>query len=148
NDFVIGGHEIREVRSFDEAWRMHAENRAIDPELLLKCKAQMDEADKRIKTGTLVNVGSTIEHLAGAAVRRRSECPRSAIERVQSDMKSFVSEQRLAHLIVVNVASTEPAFVPKSLPDRWSQLDKLLDKPRGCPLPASSFYAIAALDLG
>jgi myo-inositol-1-phosphate synthase len=48
----------------------------------------------------------------------------------------------------VNVASTEPVVAPANLPDRWAELSKLIDKPRRCPLPASSLYAIAALDLG
>ncbi len=34
------------------------------------------------------------------------------------------------------------------MPGDWAGLDKLIDKPSKCPLPASSFYAIAALDLG
>jgi myo-inositol-1-phosphate synthase len=148
NDFTIGGHEIRDVRSFDEAWRMHSESRAIDPGVLTRCKSELDKIDGQIETGTLLNVGSTIEGLAGQAARRRSESPREAIERVQADLKSFAAGQQLAHLIVVNVASTEPATDPAMLPDRWTELNKLIDKPRRCPLPASSLYAIAALDLG
>jgi myo-inositol-1-phosphate synthase len=147
-DFTIGGHEIREVGSFDEAWRMHSESRAIDPALLTRCKGDLDKLDKHIKTGTLLNVGSTIECLAGPAARRHSESPREVIERVQADLKTFATEQQLAHVIVVNVASTEPAVSPAPLPDRWADLKKLIDKPSRCPLPASSLYAIAALELG
>jgi myo-inositol-1-phosphate synthase len=51
-------------------------------------------------------------------------------------------------VIVVNVASTEPGIDVDALPTRWSQLQRLLDKPQECPLRASSLYAIAALDLG
>ena len=39
-DFVVGGHEIRDVRLFDEALRMHTESRAIDVDLLRKCKPE------------------------------------------------------------------------------------------------------------
>ena len=63
-------------------------------------------------------------------------------------MDSFRREQKLAHLVVVYVASTEPPVDMAAIPARWSQLDKLLDQPRKCPLPASSLYAIAALDFG
>ncbi len=38
-DFVVGGHDIREGRLFDEAMRMHTESRAIDLEILQKCKS-------------------------------------------------------------------------------------------------------------
>ncbi|MEX2558556.1 MAG: inositol-3-phosphate synthase, partial [Pirellulales bacterium] len=63
-------------------------------------------------------------------------------------MSTFVREQQLAHLVVINVASTEPPVETAALPKRWAELDKLIDKPRRCGLPASSLYAIAALDQG
>jgi myo-inositol-1-phosphate synthase len=34
------------------------------------------------------------------------------------------------------------------MPPSWAELEPLLDHPADCPLPASSLYAIAALDLG
>jgi myo-inositol-1-phosphate synthase len=49
---------------------------------------------------------------------------------------------------VVNVASTEPPTDVSAIPPRWRDFDRLLDKQRGFPLPASSLYAVAALDLG
>ena len=48
----------------------------------------------------------------------------------------------------MNVASTEPPLSESTLPTRWKELAKLLDKPKRCPLPASSLYAIAAIDAG
>ncbi len=128
---------------------MHTESRAIDLELLHKCKAELDKIDKQIRPGTLVNVGPTIEKFAGDEFRRRRETPRAAIERLQADLRAFIDSQKLAHLIVVNVASTEPMIAEAdSLPADWASLDKLIDKPSKCPLPASSLYAIAAFDLG
>ena len=81
-------------------------------------------------------------------VRKIRETPRATIERLQGDLKAFIRDQKVAHLIVVNVSSTEPAVDPATLPPTWSELDKLIDRPSKCPLPASSLYAIAALDLG
>ncbi len=40
-DIVVGGHDIREGKLFDEAMRMHTESRAIDPDIL-----------QRLQTGT------------------------------------------------------------------------------------------------
>jgi myo-inositol-1-phosphate synthase len=34
------------------------------------------------------------------------------------------------------------------VPRRWDELERLLARPRKCPLPASSLYAIAALEAG
>ena len=149
-DFVVGGHEIRDVRLFDEAWRMHSESRAIDADLLRKCKPELDKIDRQIRPGTLCNVGPTIENtgrriITLTAAKRRAR-PSSACNTICA---AFVADQRLDHLIVVNVASTEPALEhPESLPADWPGLAKLLDKPQKCPLPASSLYAIAALDSG
>jgi myo-inositol-1-phosphate synthase len=149
SDFVIGGHEIRDISLFDEAWRMHSESRAIDADLLRKCKPDLERIDRQIRPGTVCNVGATIEKMAGQEFAHRREAPRAAIERVQHDLRTFVTEHKLAHLIVVNIASTEPTpGDPASLPADWPGLSKLLDKPQKCPLPASSLYAIAALDLG
>jgi myo-inositol-1-phosphate synthase len=148
SDFVVGGHEIRDVRSFDEAMRMHTESRAIDSGVLAQCKDELDEIDGRIRPGVVVNVGPTIEKLASPEVLARRETPRQAIERVQADLKAFAEEHQLEHVLVVNVSSTEPAVNPDSLPLTWKELNELIDKPEACPLPASSLYAIAALDLG
>ena len=146
-DFVVGGHDIRDARLYDEALRMHTESRAIDRGLIDGCRAELEEIDKNVRPGSVLNVGPTIAGLAGGEVRGRRETPREMIERVASDLRAFATEHRLAHTIVVNVASTDPpANAP--LPRRWSDLSKLIDAPQPCPLPASSLYAIAALDLG
>ncbi|MGE0608289.1 MAG: inositol-3-phosphate synthase [Pirellulales bacterium] len=147
-DLVLGGHDIRDVSLYDEALRMHTESRAIDATLLAKCKSDLDRIDKNHRPGTLVNVGRTISGFASASLQAKKETPREAIERLQDDLKSFAKANKLDHTIVVNVASTEPPADVRDLPDRWSELNKLIDKPRRCPLPASSLYAIAALDLG
>ena len=148
-DFVaIGGHEIRDVRSYDEAALMCSQSHAIDGELLAKCKSEIDRVDRQIKPGTILNVGQTIAELAGTEIRKRQETPREAIDRLQADLKAFAAEHKLSHTIVVNVSSTEPPCDTSAIPAKWSELEKLIDKPRKCALPASSLYAIAALDLG
>jgi myo-inositol-1-phosphate synthase len=147
-DLVVGGHDIRDGRLYDEAMRMHTESRAIAAEILQQCKSDLEKIEKNLRPGTIHNVGPTISKFAEPAVRSLKETPREAIKRLQHDMDSFRREQKLAHLVVLYVASTEPPVDMAAIPARWSQLDKLLDQPRKCPLPASSLYAIAALDLG
>ena len=63
-------------------------------------------------------------------------------------MAGFVRAAGLKHLIVVNVASTEPPVDLASIPPTWAELEPLLDRAQECPLPASSLYAIAALGAG
>jgi myo-inositol-1-phosphate synthase len=148
DDFVVGGHDIRAGALYHEALRMYSESRAIDIRILEQCRADFDEIEKNLRPGTLVNVGSTISGFATEELRKRSESPRDAIKRIQDDLRQFASEHQLAHVVVVNVSSTEPPVDPESLPERWTDLEQLLDQSDRCPLPASSLYAIAALDLG
>jgi myo-inositol-1-phosphate synthase len=148
-DFTIGGHEIRGASLHDSAQQLVANNHALSGDLVAKVKPELDKIDKNIRAGTLWNVGPAIEKFAAAEVRSESkgEAPRAAIERVQADLKEFRKRHELDELIVVNLASTEPPIDEDSLPTRWSELAKLLDKPRKCNLSASSLYAIAALEL-
>jgi myo-inositol-1-phosphate synthase len=147
-DLVVGGHEIRDVTLWGEAEKPSTESRAVDSSLLARCKGELEKIDRQIRPGTLLNVGPTIEKLAAPELRRRRERPRAAIERLQDDLRSFATEHKLAHTIVVNVASTEPPIDVSALPPTWSELRKHVDRPGDCLLAASSLYAIAALDLG
>ena len=148
SDFVVGGHDIRGGRLYDEALRMHTESRAIDLGVLEKCRGDFDQIEKNLRPGTLVNVGQTIRTFATEDLQSRKESPREAIDRVQNDLREFAAAHQLAHVVVVNISSTEPAVDPASLPPHWADLNRLIDEPNRCPLPASSLYAIAALDLG
>ncbi len=147
NRFVVGGHEIRDVNLGDEAMRLAAESRAIDPQLIERVKDRLRTIDGRIRPGTIYNSGPVISDLASEAIVR-GEPPRDAVRRLKEDMRRFAESGGLEHVIVVNVASTEPAVDAALVPASWAELEPLLDRPRECPLPASSLYAIAALDLG
>lgn len=147
-DFVIGGHEIRETSLFEEAQQLVNVSGVLGAELVAKCKSDLDKIDKNIRPGTLLNVGGTIEQFATTELRAKKETSRETIARVQSDLRQFVKKNELDQLVVINVASTEPPANIEDFPAKWSDLEKLLDKPRKCSLPASSLYAIATLDLG
>jgi myo-inositol-1-phosphate synthase len=145
--FVVGGHDIRRTPLLAEIARMAGESRTAMTVLVEQCRDELGQIDRRIRLGTIFGVGRTIAGLADADVPR-NETPREAIARVGHDMAEFVRSEGLAHLIVVNVASTEPAVDVSALPTRWAEFEKLLDLGERCPLPASSLYAIAALDAG
>jgi myo-inositol-1-phosphate synthase len=147
SDFAVGGHEIRDIRLVDEALRMANDNRAIDPEVVRQCRDDLNRIDRRVRPGTVYKSGPTIGQFAGPKVPR-GEAPRETVRRLGRDMARFVKNAGLEHVIVVNVASTEPAVDSGAVPPTWAELEPLLDQPRKCPLPASSLYAIAALGLG
>jgi myo-inositol-1-phosphate synthase len=148
-NFVIAGHEIRRVPLCEEAKQLVAVSRTVSPEVFEQCRAELEAIDRRLRPGTIRNVGPTIAGLADWDVPAESqETPRQTIDRLRRDITDFDKAEKLEHVIVVDVASTEPKLLEAdSLPATWPELETLLDDPQ-CPLPASSLYAIAALGAG
>jgi myo-inositol-1-phosphate synthase len=151
SDLFIGGHEIRKSPLHDEAQRVANDMRAVSISVIEKCRDELDEIDARIRPGTTRGVGSTISSLADLALPADAST-QLTIARLQADLREFQNSLQLEHVVVVNVASTEGAFDANSLPKRWADLAPLLRQADSMqsagPLPASSLYAIAALDLG
>jgi myo-inositol-1-phosphate synthase len=147
DDIVVAGHEIRRGSLFEEASWLTADRRIVEPRILDACREEFEAIDRRIRPGTTYNVGPTILSLVDAEIPQ-NETPREIVERLRADFASFAQAENLAHVIVVNVASTEPVVVqPHDLPANWAEFERLLDEPQ-CPLPASSLYAIAAIGGG
>ena len=67
--------------------------------------------------------------------------------RLKHDLTEFTAAHKLEHVVVVNLASTEPLVDAAAVPPTWAELEASLLQ-SSCGLPASSLYAIAALDLG
>jgi myo-inositol-1-phosphate synthase len=145
--FVVAGHDIRRAPLIDGIAEMAGQSRTALPAVVEQCRAEFDEIDRRIRPGTIFGVGETIASLADVDMPK-NETPREAVARVGRDMAEFVRTEGLAHLVVVNVASTEPAVDASSLPTDWATMQGLLDLGQQCSLPASSLYAIAALEAG
>jgi myo-inositol-1-phosphate synthase len=149
DQFVVGGHDIRTDSLADELVRLHRESRVLAPELVNACRGDLAEIEPNIRPGTLWNVGPRIAELAGdrPAEVMNDRSPRNVIERVQADLKDFQARHDLTTVIVINLASTEQTPPPDQWPATWREVETLLER-GDCPLPASSLYAIAALDLG
>lgn len=146
-NFVVGGHEIRAGSLRDSAVELANTSRAIDGRLVDECRGDLAEIDLRIRPGVLCKSGVAIEHLASLDLPRDAT-PRECIRRLQRDLAEFIATEGLEHLVLVNVASTEPPVNIADLPGTWAELDATLDDWSTCPLPASSLYAIAAIEMG
>ncbi len=144
---VLGGHEIRKTDSRTEAFLLSGITPAINRELIIQCESELASFDKNVRPGVLYNVGETIRKLSDREFVNDDPTARSAIDRIQADLVEFVTNHELDQLIVVNLASTEPPVDPAELPKTWAELEPTLTQPT-CPLPASSLYAIAALEKG
>ncbi|MBW3540777.1 MAG: inositol-3-phosphate synthase [Planctomycetes bacterium] len=145
--FVLGGHEIRATSYADEAGKLHRESRVFAPELLDAIGPALMECDARIRPGTLINVGRTIEALASPEAKKasRGETAVAAIERLSGDLQAFRTQNDLSNVIVVNLASTEPPPDEKVRDVDWPNLSKLLNSDGRTPVSASTLYAIAAM---
>jgi myo-inositol-1-phosphate synthase len=146
-DIVVGGHDIRTGSLAAEARRMWTESRAIPPEILDAAEPFLAGVEARLRPGTIVAAGDRIGGLADLPGAIVVETPRAAVARVRADIEAFAKAERLAHVVVVNVASTEP---PPALPipRDFSEIEPLLDDTARCPLPTSSLYFLAAAEAG
>ena len=149
DDFVVGGHEIRSTSLADELERLHRESRVLSPELVAACRPELEKIDAEIRPGTLWNVGPRIAELADVHPPKSADesTPHGIIKRLQADLTDFRNRHALHSIVVVNIASTEPLTDPAAWPATWAAAEGSLTRP-DCPLPASTLYAIAALDLG
>ncbi|GIW95862.1 MAG: myo-inositol-1-phosphate synthase [Pirellulaceae bacterium] len=146
--FVVGGHEIRRSSLYDEAKKLFQSSHVLDPELIENCRDDLAKIDECIRPGILFNSGSTIEQLAQEGQAHCPPAPRAAVEQLVEDLAAFRRDHQLHHVVVVNVASTEPPVDERTIPGTWDELSRQLDQAGQCPLRASSLYAIAAFEAG
>jgi myo-inositol-1-phosphate synthase len=144
---VIGGHEVRQTNSLNEARQLADVSSAIRRDLVDRCEADLQALDANVRPGVLFRAGQTIEKLATPGYIKQFPTPRAAIDLIQTDLQQFIDRHRLSKLIVVNLASTEPTVDTSQLPLTWDALDKQLTA-SSCMLTGSSLYAIAALEIG
>lgn len=148
DEIILGGHEIRELSTSAAARQLLEQSHVFQPQLLLQLESDFAAFDKNVRPGTLINVGPTITSLAGPqALKFQNESVAQAIARLSKDIQDFQQREKLDRVIVVNVSSTEPPPSDTVHKLSWAELSQQLDKPGPGILPASSLYAIAALQL-
>ena len=146
---VIGGHEIRQSSYREAADELQRNARVFDSRTLDAIAPRLVEFDANVKPGTLINVGATIESLADEPAKGNlGESPATAIPRIIDDLAEFRQRNGLERVIVVNLASTEPPLDLAGVPESWEELAGLLKDADTSPVPASSIYAIAAIQAG
>jgi len=149
DDFVIGGHEIRETTYAAEAQMLLEKSHVFSAASLSAIAPQLAKFDKNVRPGTLINVGQTIERLAGpAALKTRKETAAQAVARLAKDIAEFKTREKLERVIVVNVSSTEPPPPDEIRTWEWTDVQRSLQGKSPSPLPSSTLYAIAAMQSG
>lgn len=149
DELVVGGHEIRDTNYSAEARVLVEKSHVFNEKTLAGISSLLEKFDGNIRPGTLVNVGATIESLAGpAALKLKTETAAQAVARLTKDIQDFKSREKLDRVIVVNVSSTEPPPPDEVRTWKWAEIQKSLAGKGSCPLPASTLYAIAAMQSG
>lgn len=147
DDIVLGGHEISRRTASQTAEQLADESRIFSQHLLHAVKADLAQYDRDIRTGRVVCCGTAIERLATRAGAKSSASARAIIDRLRADLRDFSKRKHLHRVIVVHLASTEPPFKTRREHQTWASLNTALSR-RASPLPASSLYAIAAIEEG
>ena len=145
-DIVIGGHDIRDESLLDEARRMWTVSRAISPDILEAVTPDLQDIETRIRPGTVLAAGRSIQAIASSPESKKVTTPRSIIDRIRKDIVDFSDTNDIDRVIVVNLASTEPPW-SLPIPNEFEEISPLLKQTTdSSPLPTSSLYAIAAFE--
>lgn len=144
--FVVGGHEIRQAGFRQTVRELQQRSNIFEHSLTEACQDVLERWEANVRPGALLGAGPTIARLADRSDLEEGT-GRVVIRRLQNDLRSFQQDHQLDQVVVVNVSSTEAPFElgeeHQSLPRLTAALDS-----RQPPLPASSLYAWAALELG
>jgi myo-inositol-1-phosphate synthase len=146
--FVIGGHDVRHSSFRQAAEELHQRANVFDRVLLDACLPDLDTWTENVRPGTVQGAGATIARLADVAEAQRAVSPKTAIDRIQADLRAFREDHRLQQIVVLNVASTEPPFRLGDVHSSLKTFAPALEKAQPDLVPASALYAWAALDLG
>lgn len=145
SSIILGGHEIASRTAQQTAESLMRDSRIFDGELLKVVAPDLRAFQKNIRTGCALGCGPTITRLASRNRANAKTTARAFVDQSRRDLRDFKRRNELDRVVVINVASTEPRMTAKKSHTSWTALDKALSQ-KSSPLPASSLYAIAAIE--
>ncbi len=148
DQFVIGGHDIRRGSFANSAQEFRRNSGVFDPELIAACREELEVASQRVRPGVKLGSGPAIARLGDWGDDRTPQTAAEAVDRIAADLAAFVQAEQIDHLIVLNVASTEPPFSTGDVHQDWDTLNAALADGGSELVPASTLYAIAAIREG
>ena len=148
DQFVIGGHEIRETNFETEARILLEKSHVFSEAMIQNVSTRLKSFDENVQPGNLHNVGEMISSFATQELQDEVKTPVELIDEIVADISEFRVKERLSSVIVLNLASTEPNIKGASIPETWDELSKQLDSGDGRSIAASTIYAIGAMKAG
>lgn len=144
---VVGGHEIRGGDLAASAEEFARINGVITHEILEAARPGLTAASANLRPGLSINCGEAIRKLAPLASDRDGFALTDAVAAIQGDLRQFQARHRLDDVVVVHLASAEPASLPGDIAT-LEELTGLILQNRRDAVPASVVYAYAALSAG
>ncbi len=147
-DFVIGGHEIRRTTFGDSAEEFRLSSGVFDPTWIATCRDDLAAASARVRPAPRLGLSPAVARLADWPEPKPARTFRQAVDAIAADLDAFIAAESIDHLIVLNVASTEPPFPTSEVHQHWETLGPRLSGGTDALLPASSLFALAAIEGG
>jgi myo-inositol-1-phosphate synthase len=147
SDFVIGGHEIRRTTFAESADEFRQASGVFDASWIAACSDQLAAASARVRPAPRIGLSPAVARLANWPEAKAAQTLRQAVDAIQADLDAFAAAESLDHLIVLNVASTEPPFSTGQTHQHWELLSPRLTV-SDSELPSSSLFALAAIERG
>ena len=144
---VFGGHEVRQPDLLGELKALHAGSGLLSPEIIKGAAPAFRQIKKRIRPGTAIGCGKAVDELATLKLITRKTAA-GVLRKIRRDLEEFQNSTRCDRLVVLNLSSTEPPSKRLACHKSLAALKKALAKSGPSPLPASSLYCMAALELG
>lgn len=148
NSLVVGGHDIRQGSFSQSLAELHSRSAVFPQQLLAATQGVLDSWSANVRPGIVLQSNSAIQALVNRPDVPQARTAQEAIQLIQDDLKAFQKKHRLASLVVVNVASTEPPFECGPEQAELKTLESELTRTNSAVLPTSSLYAYAAIDAG
>lgn len=147
HELEFGGCDIRESDLLQTAAHLVRETGFIRQDLLDDIRSDLSDIQSHITLGTAVNCGEAIQGLAEVPLSACGDF-REEIGHIRTMLTTFKASKSLDEVVVVNLASTEPAL--PNTPDHQepAALEACLDRNERDSIRASTLYAYAAIREG
>ncbi|RBI62208.1 myo-inositol-1-phosphate synthase [halophilic archaeon] len=147
DEFVFGGHDLVSGNVPETARGLAERNRMLDDDTVESVADDLADVDDHVRTGTALNCGSAVDELADWRPLEADHTVAEIVDGLREDLREFRETTGADRVVVVNVASTEPAVDDPSRYDDLAGFEDAVESDDR-DLPASSLYAYAAIAEG
>jgi myo-inositol-1-phosphate synthase len=149
DSMVFGGHEVRASSALRTLEEFDARNGLFPAAMRRALAADLRRYDAAVRPGSPAGAGKAVRGEVSSRALAPDAPPGEAVARIRADLREFRRRHGLRRVVLVNVASTEPApRTPPAALRSAAALEALLRSGRRARVPASVLYAWAAAEEG